>query len=79
MFNRQLLTLCGVAGIFAAIAAPAITTPAVAADDIEAKAQTCAACHGENGVPADPKTTPIIWGQQANYLFKELHLSLIHI
>jgi cytochrome c553 len=73
VFNRQLLTLCGVEGIFAAVAAPAITTPAMAADDIEAKAQTCAACHGENGVPVDPKTMPIIWGQQANYLYKELH------
>jgi len=68
VINRQLLTLCGVVGIFAAIAAPA-----KAADDIEAKAQTCAACHGANGVPADPKTMPIIWGQQANYLYKELH------
>ena len=45
----------------------------MAADDIEAKAQTCAACHGANGVPIDPKTMPIIWGQQANYLYKELH------
>jgi cytochrome c553 len=73
VINRLFLTLCGAIGIFAAIAAPAITTPAMAADDIEAKAQVCAACHGENGVPADPKTTPIIWGQQANYLYKELH------
>ena len=73
MINRLLLNLCGVVGIVAAIAAPAITTPAVAADDIEAKAQACAACHGENGVPTDPKTMPIIWGQQANYLDKELH------
>jgi cytochrome c553 len=68
VFNRLILTLCGVVGIFAAIAAPA-----KAADDIEAKAQTCAACHGANGVPTDPKTMPIIWGQQANYLYKELH------
>ncbi len=45
----------------------------MAADDIEAKAQVCAACHGANGVPTDPKTMPIIWGQQANYLYKELH------
>ena len=44
-----------------------------AADDIEAKAQACAACHGENGVPTDPKTMPIIWGQRADYLYKELH------
>ena len=68
MFNRLFLTLCGVAGMFAAVAAPA-----KAADDIEAKAQTCAACHGANGVPTDPKTMPIIWGQQTNYLYKELH------
>jgi cytochrome c553 len=73
VFNRLILTLCGVVGIFAAIAAPAITTSAMAADDIEAKAQACAACHGANGVPIDPKTMPIIWGQQANYLYKELH------
>ena len=47
--------------------------PAYAADDIEAKAQLCAACHGENGVPIDPKTIPIIWGQQQSYLVKQLH------
>jgi cytochrome c553 len=68
VFNRHFLTLCGVVGVFAAVAAPA-----KAADEIEAKAQTCAACHGANGVPTDPKTMPIIWGQQANYLYKELH------
>src|ERR1700730_10235214 len=73
VINRLLLTLCGVVGIVAAVAAPAITTPAMAADDIEVKAQACAACHGANGVPTDPKTMPIIWGQQANYLYKELH------
>jgi cytochrome c553 len=68
VINRLLLTLCCGVGIFAASAAPAS-----AADDIEAKAQACAACHGANGVPTDPKTMPIIWGQQANYLYKELH------
>jgi cytochrome c553 len=49
-----------------------LVAPAFAADDVESKAQVCAACHGENGVPTDPKTTPVIWGQQSNYLFKEL-------
>jgi cytochrome c553 len=68
VFIRQFATLCGVVGAFALAA-----LPADAADDIEAKAQTCAACHGANGVPIDPKTMPIIWGQQANYLYKELH------
>jgi cytochrome c553 len=47
--------------------------PAYAADDIEAKAQACAACHGQNGVPTDPKTIPIIWGQEQSYLVKQLH------
>jgi cytochrome c553 len=47
--------------------------PASAADDIAAKAQQCAACHGENGVSADPKTIPTIWGQQQSYLVKQLH------
>ncbi len=41
--------------------------------DVQAQVQACAACHGENGVPADPKTTPIIWGQQSSYLYKQLH------
>jgi cytochrome c553 len=65
-------------GLFSAIFAAgfcfAVTAmPASAADDIAAKAQPCAACHGENGVPADPKTIPIIWGQPQSYLVKQLH------
>ena len=46
--------------------------PAHAADDIEAKAQLCAACHGDKGAPADPKTTPVIWGQDQSYLMKQM-------
>jgi cytochrome c553 len=45
---------------------------AAAADDIEGRVGVCAACHGQNGAPAT-SATPIIWGQQANYLYKELH------
>ena len=41
--------------------------------NIEAKAQTCNGCHGQAGVPLDPKTMPIIWGQQVYYLVKQLH------
>jgi cytochrome c553 len=68
MFTRLFWALLGaVAGSALAVA------PALAADDIAAKVQTCAACHGENGRPADPKTMPIIWGQQASYLMKQLH------
>ncbi len=60
--------------IFGAGVSFALTAiPAYAADDIAAKVQICAACHGENGVPTDPKTIPIIWGQQQSYLVKQLH------
>ena len=49
-----------------------VALSANAADDIEAKAQLCAACHGQNGVPSDPNTVPIIWGQERSYLFKQM-------
>ncbi len=51
----------------------AVARPAQAADDVEVKAQGCALCHGTGGIPTDPKIIPIIWGQQADYLYKELH------
>ena len=49
----------------------AVGTSAFAADPIEAKAKACVACHGENGVP-QLKTTPVIWGQNAGYMFLQL-------
>src|SRR5665213_3371520 len=42
------------------------------AQSIEDKVQICAGCHGADGKPVD-KTFPIIWGQQAGYLYIELH------
>ena len=48
-----------------------MSTAALAADPIEAKAKVCAACHGENGVP-QLKTTPVIWGQNTGYMFLQL-------
>jgi cytochrome c553 len=68
MFKRLFTTLFGAGIIFAVVA-----VPADAADDIETKVQLCAACHGQSGVPIDPKSTPVIWGQQSSYLFKQLH------
>ena len=60
--------------VFGAATSLAITClPALAADDVENKVQMCTACHGQNGVPVDPKTVPIIWGQQQSYLVKQLH------
>lgn len=41
------------------------------AKGVEAKAQICATCHGDKGVPVD-KTIPVIWGQQAGYLYLQL-------
>jgi cytochrome c553 len=50
----------------------AAALPALAQDSIEAKVQLCATCHGDKGVPTDPKTIPPIWGQQQGYLMKQL-------
>src|SRR5712671_6781505 len=41
------------------------------AQTIDEKAQACAGCHGENGVPQQ-KTMPVIWGQQQGYLYLQL-------
>ena len=60
----------GAAAVYATILA-IIAGPA-RADDIESRVGLCGACHGQNGVPVT-SATPIIWGQQANYLYKELH------
>jgi cytochrome c553 len=45
--------------------------PEAAAQSIEEKAQLCAACHGENGVPQET-STPIIWGQHQGYTYLQL-------
>jgi cytochrome c553 len=49
------------------LAAAFLTLPSLA-DTIEEKAQLCAACHGENGIPQQ-KNTPVIWGQHQGYLY----------
>ena len=41
------------------------------AQNLTEKAEVCAACHGQDGKPAD-KTIPIIWGQQAGYIYIQL-------
>ena len=48
-----------------------MSSSAFAADAIEEKAKVCTACHGEAGIP-QLKTTPVIWGQNAGYLFFQL-------
>ena len=47
-------------------------SPTVQAEEgIEELVATCAACHGENGVPQD-KATPVIWGQNEGYMYLQL-------
>ena len=41
------------------------------AQSIAEKVEACATCHGRNGKPVD-KTIPIIWGQQAGYIYIQL-------
>jgi cytochrome c553 len=41
------------------------------AQTIEERAQLCAGCHGENGVPQQ-KSTPVIWGQHQGYSYLQL-------
>ena len=49
--------------------------PAAAhAESIEEKAALCGVCHGLKGVP-DDKSMPIIWGQNAGYLYLQFRIS----
>jgi cytochrome c553 len=51
----------------------ALLPVAMHAETIEDKAQVCAACHGENGVPVEQAMpVPVIWGQNLGYLFFQL-------
>lgn len=56
----------------ALVGAAVIAAPARAQDDAAGRAQLCAACHGAEGKPVSG-IMPIIWGQQSNFLYKELH------
>ena len=42
-----------------------------AQDVLEKSLQSCMACHGVEGASSDPKI-PIIWGQNASYLKKQM-------
>jgi cytochrome c553 len=39
--------------------------------NLEEQVLLCSGCHGEKGMPQE-KTTPIIWGQHAGYLYLQL-------
>jgi cytochrome c553 len=64
------LASCGF-GAFALVALLNVCATPLHAQSIEEKTQVCAGCHGADGKPVD-KTIPIIWGQQAGYLYIEL-------
>ena len=68
MFARFFSTIIAAGAILAFAGGPG-----QAQGDIAAKVQICSFCHGAaDGVPRDPKTMPIIWGQQPYYLFKQM-------
>ncbi len=47
------------------------STTVLAQEGVEGLVATCAACHGENGIPQD-KATPVIWGQNEGYMYLQL-------
>ena len=53
------------------VAAMAFTIAPLCAAGLDEQVQICSGCHGENGKPVD-KTIPIIWGQQAGYIYIQL-------
>jgi cytochrome c553 len=48
-----------------------LTAAPTFAQSIAEKAEVCAACHGQDGKPSD-KSIPVIWGQQAGYIYIQL-------
>jgi cytochrome c553 len=83
MINNALPTVFGVLAVMAVLAVPAYAVEEVAAVAtpgntgeaqafLGAKLLVCNTCHGGNGIPHN-EATPIIWGQQENYLIKQLH------
>jgi len=79
MINIRFPTVFGFLVVAAALAAPA--APAHAAEAVPnpsaerefgAKLIVCNTCHGDSGAPKNP-TIPVIWGQQENYLVKQMH------
>jgi cytochrome c553 len=52
-------------------AASAVSDPAFPRE-LNAKLNVCNLCHGANGTPLR-SPIPVIWGQQENYMLKQLH------
>ncbi len=58
-------------GVLVVMAALSPATTGAQAENIEAAAQVCVACHGAAGVPVDP-AIPVIWGQNEGYIYIQL-------
>jgi cytochrome c553 len=58
-------------GVLAVLALSNICITPLHAQLIEEKAQVCTGCHGADGKSVD-KTIPVIWGQQAGYIYIQL-------
>ena len=75
MRDRNRIVFGVLAVVAAALAAPGMTaevTPDPATSrEFSAKLLMCGQCHGLNGAPVRPGI-PIIWGQQENYLLRQL-------
>jgi cytochrome c553 len=82
MINNHFSSAPVVLAVLAFLAAPANAAERIAAvsqgvaptgeREFGAKMVVCAICHGASGAPQNP-TIPVIWGQQENYLLKQLH------
>lgn len=60
----------------AAVEVPAVATPGnnnEAQSFLGAKLLVCNTCHGADGQPRASSPAPVIWGQQENYLQKQMH------
>jgi cytochrome c553 len=73
MINNHFPTVFAALVVLAALTAPANAQTAPTGErDFGAKMLVCNTCHGARGVPHNP-TIPVIWGQQENYLAKQMH------
>ena len=75
MINNHFPTVFAALVVLAALTASANAAEQIASTgerEFGAKMLVCNTCHGARGVPHNP-TIPVIWGQQENYLTKQLH------
>ena len=66
---RIVLSLVAIAML--ALCAQATAQAPPASGDVAAKAQVCAACHGQNGNSTDPQY-PVLAGQNSRYIYLQL-------